>query len=174
MQHLPRRRPLHERAALFTLTVAVKWFPVYTCNDSVWRYFLMKAVLAVAAAVAGLLVSAVPVLAHHSFAAEYDAAKPVKVSGTVTKMEWMNPHARFYVDVKDESGKVTNWEFELGSPNGLMRKGWTRNSLKEGDKITVDGYLAKDGAHLANARTVALADGRKVFAGAADDGGPSK
>lgn len=115
-----------------------------------------------------------PAFAHHSFAAEYDSAKPITLKGEVTKVEWMNPHARFYVDVKDESGKVTNWEFELGSPNGLMRRGWTRNSLKPGDTITVDGYMAKDGAHLANARTVALADGRKVFAGAAEDGGPSK
>ena len=118
--------------------------------------------------------AAAPAFAHHSFAAEYDSAKPITVKGEVTKVEWMNPHARFYVDVKDEGGKVTNWEFELGSPNGLMRRGWTRNSLKTGDTITVDGYLAKDGARLANARTVALADGRKVFAGAAEDGGPSK
>ena len=115
-----------------------------------------------------------PAFAHHSFAAEYDSAKPITLKGEVTKVEWMNPHARFYVDVKDEGGKVTNWELELGSPNGLMRRGWTRNSLKPGDTITVDGYMAKDGAHLANARTVALADGRKVFAGAAEDGGPSK
>ena len=124
--------------------------------------------------VTGVLLAAAPLLAHHSFAAEYDAKKPIELKGTITKVDWMNPHVYFYIDVKDESGKVSNWEFELGSPNGLMRKGWTRNSLKEGDKITVDGYLAKDGAHLANARTVALADGRKVFAGAADDGGPSK
>lgn len=121
-----------------------------------------------------LALGAVPVLAHHSFAAEYDSSKPVMLKGAVTKMEWQNPHARFYVDVADEAGKVTNWELELGSPNGLMRRGWTRNSLKPGDTVTVEGYLAKDGSKLANARNVTLADGRKIFAGAADDGGPSK
>jgi len=104
-------------------------------------------------------------LAHHSFEAEYDAKKPVEVKGTVTKLEWMNPHARFYIDVKDESGKVTNWNFELGSPNVLKRQGWSRDSLKVGDMVTVEGYLAKDGSNLANARRVTLADGRKVFNG---------
>src|SRR5437660_4677395 len=133
----------------------------------------MKAVLAVLAACAGLLLAAMPVLAHHSFAAEYDSTKPVNVTGAVTKVEWMNPHARFYVDVKDEGGKVSNWEFELGSPNGLMRQGWTRNSMKIGDSVTIDGYLAKDGAKLANARNVKLADGRKLFAGSTTDGGPT-
>jgi len=119
-------------------------------------------------------IAAAPAFAHHSFAAEYDSAKPVTLKGAVTKMEWMNPHARFYVDVKDDSGKVTNWEFELGSPNGLMRRGWTRNSLKPGDVIIVEGYLAKDGSKLANARNVTLTDGRKIFAGSSDDGGPQK
>ena len=124
--------------------------------------------------VAGLgLTAALPVLAHHSFAAEYDQAKPVKLTGTVTKVEWMNPHARFYIDVK-EDGKVTNWELELGSPNGLMRQGWTRNSMKNGDEVVVNGYLAKDGSKMANARTVNLSDGRKLFAGAASDGGPTQ
>ena len=112
----------------------------------------------------GLMLAAVPMLAHHSFAAEYDGAKSITLKGTVTKVEWMNPHARFYIDVKDDSGTVTNWEFELGSPNGLMRAGWTRNSLKEGDAVSVSGNLAKDGSHLANARQVTLADGKRVFA----------
>lgn len=122
----------------------------------------------------GMMMMVTAAWAHHSFAAEYDSAKPVTLKGTVTKMEWMNPHARFYVDVKDESGKVTNWELELGSPNGLMRRGWTRNSLKPGDSVIVEGYLAKDGSSLANARNVTLADGRKIFAGSSDDGGPQK
>jgi hypothetical protein len=117
---------------------------------------------------AGLMAAALPVLAHHSFAAEYDAAKPVTLTGTVTKVEWMNPHARFYIDVKDDAGKVANWEFELGSPNGLMRAGWTRNSLKQGDTVTVSGSLAKDGSNLANARSVTLADGKKVFAASSE------
>lgn len=118
--------------------------------------------------------AAIPALAHHSFAAEYDAAKPVTLTGTVTKVEWMNPHARFYIDVKDEGGKVTNWELELGSPNGLMRRGWTRHSMKEGDTVTVNGSLAKDGSNLANARTVKLADGKALFAGSASETGDAK
>ena len=130
----------------------------------------MRAKIALLLAGTGLL-AAIPVFAHHSFAAEYDRNKPITLTGTVTKVEWMNPHARFYIDVKDESGAVKNWEFELGSPNGLMRQGWTRNSLKEGDMVTVDGSLAKDGSNLANARTVKLSDGRKVFAGSAEETG---
>ena len=130
--------------------------------------------LSVTLAAGAMMLAAMPVLAHHSFAAEYDSAKPVTLQGAVTKVEWMNPHARFYVDVKDEGGKVTNWEFELGSPNGLMRQGWTRNSMKIGDTLVIDGYLAKDGSKLANARNVKLADGRKLFAGSTTDGGPTK
>jgi hypothetical protein len=103
--------------------------------------------------------------AHHSFAAEYDSAKPVTLDGIVTKVEWMNPHARFYIDVKDAGGKVVSWELELGSPNVLQREGWTRASMKPGDHVIVNGFLAKDGSNLANARDVRLADGRKVFAG---------
>jgi len=135
----------------------------------------MKGKLSLWAAGLGLLVSTLPAVAHHSFAAEYDESKPIKVEGTVTKLEWTNPHARFYVDVKDASGSVTNWNFELGSPNVLIRQGWRRTALKQGDQVTVEGYMAKDGTHLANARRVTLPDGRKVFAGSAEsDGGPSK
>jgi len=115
--------------------------------------------------VLALLISAVPVLAHHSFAAEYDASKPMKVTGTVTKVEWMNPHARFYVDVKDDSGKVTNWNFELGAIPVLLKQGWKKDSLKAGDQVTVEGSLAKDGSNSANARSVKLPDGRRVFGG---------
>jgi hypothetical protein len=119
----------------------------------------------------GLMLAAVPMLAHHSFSAEYDRSKPISLKGTVTKVEWMNPHARFYVDVKDDGGKVTNWEFELGSPNGLMRSGWTRNSLKIGEVVSVNGSRAKDGSNLVNASSVAFDDGKKVFSGvsSADD-----
>jgi hypothetical protein len=131
----------------------------------------MRAYLGILVAGAGLLLSPPSVFAHHSFAAEYDASKPVELKGTVTKVEWTNPHARFYVDVKDANGKVTNWNLELASPNVLTRNGWTRHSLKEGDVITVQGSRAKDGDNLANARTVVLADGKKVFAGSATDNG---
>ncbi len=118
----------------------------------------------------GLIVAALPVLAHHSFSAEYDRAKTVQLKGTVTKVEWMNPHARFYLDVAD-GGKTTNWEFELGSPNGLMRQGWTRNSLKIGDVVQVNGSQAKDGSNLVNATNVSFENGKRVLGGAssADD-----
>ena len=127
--------------------------------------------LAIFAAAAGMLVPLVQIAAHHSFAAEYDANKPVTIKGTVTKVEWTNPHARFYVDVKDANGKVTNWNFELASPNVLKRSGWTRTSLKEGDNVTVDGSAAKDGANMANARAVTLASGKRVFAGSSGGDG---
>ena len=115
---------------------------------------------------------ALPLAAHHSFDAEYDRNKQRDFEGTVTKVEWMNPHARFYVDVKEPDGKIVNWEFELGSPNGLMRSGWKRDSLKKGDVIKLQGNLAKDGSNLANARNITLADGRRVLAGSSADGQP--
>ena len=124
-------------------------------------------------ATAGLLAVALPAAAHHSFAAEYDAARPVQLKGTVTKVEWTNPHARFYVDVKDADGTVVNWNLELASPNVLVRQGWTRQSLKVGDEITVAGAQAKDGSKMANARNVTLATGKRVFAGSPTDDGPA-
>jgi DNA/RNA endonuclease YhcR with UshA esterase domain len=130
----------------------------------------MKIIIGILAA--ALLMAAVPLAAHHSFAAEYDANKPIQVTGTVTKVEWTNPHARIYVDVKDENGNVTNWNFELGGPLQLNRLGWKRDAVKVGDQVTVQGYMAKDGAKMANARNVVFADGRKIFAGSSGDGGP--
>jgi Family of unknown function (DUF6152) len=129
--------------------------------------------LGVVAAGFALWLGAVPASAHHSFAAEYDEKKPVKVTGIVSKVEWTNPHSRMYLNVKEASGKVTVWNFEFGSPNHLFRAGWTRNTVKEGDQITIEGWGAKDGSHLAQTRQVVLADGRKVpgFAGGAESGG---
>ena len=115
---------------------------------------------------AGLLLAARPVVAHHAFAAEFDAAKPVKLTGAVTKVDWTNPHAWIYVDIKDETGKVANWGFELASPNGLMRNGWTRFSLKPGEVVTIEGTRAKNGSTNANAAAVIIAStGQKLFAG---------
>lgn len=122
----------------------------------------------------GLIAGAAPVFAHHSFAAEYDSTKPVTLKGTVTEVQWMNPHARFSLEVKDASGKPCVWDLELGSPNVLQRQGWTRHSLKVGDQVTVNGFLAKDGSNLANAKDVILADGHKIFAGSSVDNVPGK
>ena len=124
------------------------------------------------AAFAILASSSAAVTAHHSFAAQYDANKPVTLKGIVSKVEWTNPHARFYVDVRDETGTVTNWNLELASPNVLVRNGWSRKSLMVGDEIVVEGSLAKDGSKMANARVVRLADGRRVFAGSSGGDGP--
>jgi len=110
-----------------------------------------------------LLLAPVAALAHHSFAAEYDTKKPVELKGTVTGIDWVNPHAWIHMEVKDEAGKGVMWDCELGSPNLLMRNGWRRDSIKPGDTIIVNGSQAKDGANMANARTVKMSDGRKVF-----------
>jgi hypothetical protein len=121
--------------------------------------------LLVIAALAGLLITSAPLLAHHSFAAEFDASKPLTLTGTVTKLEWTNPHTWFFINVKGDDGRVTNWGFEMGSPNGLMRAGWTRNSMKVGDVVTVQASRAKDGSNNANARSVTLeSTGKTLFA----------
>jgi hypothetical protein len=107
--------------------------------------------------------------AHHSFSAEFDRDKPIQVTGTVTRVEWTNPHARIYLDVKDADGNVVNWDFELGPPNGLMRQGWRRDSLREGHVVTINGFRSKDQQNVANARSVHLPDGRQVLAGSSFD-----
>jgi hypothetical protein len=128
----------------------------------------MKIALAVVVA-AGLLLVVRPATAHHSFSAEFDGTKPIKLTGAVTKFEWTNPHAWIYIDAKDESGNVANWGFELAAASGLMRNGWTRLTLKAGDIVTIEGTRAKNGSTNANAQTVTLAStGKKLFAGAND------
>ncbi len=111
---------------------------------------------------AGLLAIALPVLAHHSGAAVFDNTKKIDLTGVVTKMEWVNPHAHFYIDVKDSTGKVTNWNLELASPSILVRNGWKRNSIKEGDTVTVTGSQARDGSNFGIAQTIVFPDGRKL------------
>ena len=133
----------------------------------------MRTRLTVAVVGIAALLAAVPVVAHHSFAAEYDAEKPIKLTGTVTKIEWTNPHCFFYVDVKNEAGKTENWGFEMGNPNALLRLGWTRNSLKQGDTVTVEGSRARDGSLQANARVMVLAStGQRLFAGSSQGSNP--
>ena len=124
--------------------------------------------------IVGLLLSAAPLFPHHAFNAEFDGGKPMHWVGVVTKVEWMNPHAHFNIDVKDANGTVTNWSFELGSTLQLHRQGWSRDSLKVGDQITVDGYPAKDGAKMASAKRVVTSDGRSVFSESPSDANPAE
>jgi hypothetical protein len=131
----------------------------------------MKTILAVLLAIVGATAGG-QLLAHHSFAAQYDASKAVRLMGTLTKVEWTNPHIYFYLDVKDENGQVVKWGCEAGSPGALSRRGFKRGNLKIGDTIIVDGYRARDGSHLVDARRVTLPDGRIVSGASAGDGGP--
>src|SRR5262245_39019218 len=116
-----------------------------------------------------LIAATIPVAAHHSFAAQYDRNKPATLTGPVTKVDWINPHARFLLNAADASGKVVSWEVELAAPAMLMRRGWTRTSLTVGQTVTVAGSLAKDGSHMINASTVTLADGKRIFAGSSGE-----
>ena len=149
----------------------------------------MRTKLALLAATFAVIAAGVPAIAHHSFAAEFDANKAVKLTGTVTKVEWMNPHTYFYIDASElcegpanaaqsnawKCGKVAkepNWGLEMGSPNGLMRQGWSRNSMKIGDVVTVEGSRAKDGSQIGNARSVMLSDGKRLFAASSQGTNP--
>jgi len=133
----------------------------------------MKTKLVLLAA-GSLLAIAGPLLAHHSFAAEYDGNQKVSLKGSIAKVEWMNPHIWIYIDAKDDSGKIVRWQCEGGPPNALTRSGWTKDALKEGDAVTIEGFRAKDGTNTCNSRTVTLPSGQKVFSGTADDGAPGK
>jgi len=132
----------------------------------------MRRTFAVIVAGAGLLLATVPAIAHHAFAAEFDAKKPIKLKGTVTKMEWINPHAWVHIDVKKPDGTVESWMIEGGTPNTLLRRGFTKNSLLPGTEILVDGYQAKDGSLRANGRDLTLPDGKKLFLGSSGTGAP--
>jgi hypothetical protein len=131
----------------------------------------MTVKLAFAAALAMVLAAGAPAIAHHSFGAEFDGEKPFEYRGVVTKIEWLNPHVYFYMDVEG-ADEVVNWAMEMGSPNGLMRRGWTRNSLRIGDVVEVEGSLARDGSAKGNARSVILSDGRQLFAGSSQEETP--
>ena len=132
----------------------------------------MRAKLSVAVLGVGLLLAAVPLMAHHSFAAEYDAQKPVKFTGTVTTMEWINPHAWIHIDVKKPDGKVESWMIEAGAPNALLRRGFTKASLPAGTVVTVEGYQAKDGANRAVGSDLTFADGKRLFMGSSSPDSP--
>jgi DNA/RNA endonuclease YhcR with UshA esterase domain len=134
----------------------------------------VRTILDVVAGAALLVGTAVPVIAHHSFAAEFDVNKPVKIKGKVAKVEWVNPHSWIHIDVTSPDGKVENWAVEGAAPNALIRRGWTKNSLPAGIEITVDGFQAKDGSYRANARDVTFPDGTRLFVGSTGTGAPEK
>jgi hypothetical protein len=129
------------------------------------RFIDMSNKLYLAVAGAALLLAARPVAAHHAFAAEFDVTKPVKVHGTITKVDWVNPHSWIYVDVKDADGKVTNWHFELGAPNALFRLGWKKDAIPSGLEVDISGYRAKSGEPVGNARSLTLPNGKELFTG---------
>ena len=131
-----------------------------------------KLVVAIVVSV-GVLAASVPVVAHHAFAAEFDANKPIKLQGTVTKMEWINPHAWLHIDVKKPDGKIESWMIEGGTPNTLLRRGITRDSLQVGTEVLVDGYQAKDGSLRGNGRDLTLKNGQKLFMGSSGTGAPA-
>jgi hypothetical protein len=132
----------------------------------------MRRKLLVLIAAAATLSAGIPVWAHHAFAAEFDANKQVKLRGTVTQMEWINPHAWLHLDVKGSDGTVVNWAIELGPPNALLKRGWTKKDVPAGIELLVEGYLAKDGATRANGRDITFPDGKKLFAGSSGTGVP--
>ena len=129
--------------------------------------------ISIAVAVAALM-SAVPLAAHHAFAAEFDVNQPVKVKGTITKVEWVNPHAWLYVDVKGDDGKVTNWRFELGAPNAMIRLGWRKESVPAGLEVSITGFRAKSGDNVGNGRSIILPDGKELFSGGSGPGSEGK
>jgi hypothetical protein len=138
--------------------------------NELWKNRIARRGVALAVAVAAAWVF--PIYAHHSFAAEFDGTKAIRKTGVISRVEWSNPHSYIYIDVKDENGNVVTWGCEGGAPVALSRRGFKKNDIKVGDTVTVDGYAAKDGSHLMDARRITLTDGRSFYGGSAGDGGP--